>query len=47
MVLAKTLLGLDLGAHGLKAVELRQGLRGLESMRSEAGPQDGEAAPPG
>ena len=47
MVLAKTLLGLDLGAHGLKAVELRQGLRGLETMRSKAGPQGGEDAPPG
>ena len=35
MVVTKTVLGLDLGSYALKAVELRQGLRGLEFVQSQ------------
>ncbi len=35
MVVTKTVLGLDLGSHSLKAVELRSGLRGLEPGQAQ------------
>ena len=51
MVLTKTVLGLDLGSHSHKAVELRQGLRGLEFVQAHScpaeptDPSDGETLP--
>ena len=45
MVLTKTLLGLDLGSDCLKAVELRQGLRGLEFTQAQTCPGETADAP--
>lgn len=45
MVVTKTVTGLDLGSHSIKAVELRQGLRGLEFLQSQASPRAEETTP--
>jgi len=44
VVVTKTVLGLDLGAHALKAVELRQGLRGLELVQGQIASREAEEA---
>ena len=42
MPIAKNLLGLDLGSHSLKAVELSQGLRALEVVQMHAEPRSNQ-----
>ncbi|MDG2334071.1 MAG: pilus assembly protein PilM [Myxococcota bacterium] len=42
--MTKTVLGLDLGTYALKAVELRQGLRGLEFVQSQIAARAAEEA---
>jgi len=44
-LLTKTVLGLDLGSHTLKAVELRQTLRGLEPVQLRVNPRVDPDAP--
>lgn len=46
MPVVKTVLGLDLGSHSLKAVEFRQTLRGLEAVQLRSLPRPLEQAPP-
>lgn len=43
MPILKNVLGLDLGSHSLKAVELQQGLRSLEAVHVNAVPREDEA----
>jgi general secretion pathway protein L len=45
MVMTKTLLGLDLGSHSIKAVEFRQTLRGLEFVQAQFCPGNPEELP--
>lgn len=45
MPILKNVLGLDLGSHSLKTVELQQGLRSLEAVRVNAAPREDEALP--
>jgi general secretion pathway protein L len=45
MPVFKNVLGLDLGAHSLKAVELRQALRGIEAVQLRTLPRSEDAAP--
>jgi len=45
MPILKNALGLDLGSHSLKAVELQQGLRSLEAVRVDAAPREDDALP--
>jgi general secretion pathway protein L len=45
MPMMKNVLGLDLGSHTLKAVELRQTLRGLEPVQLRIQPRADEEAP--
>ena len=42
MPILNNVLGLDLGSHSLKAVELRQGLRSLESVNARSVPREAE-----
>ena len=42
MPILKNVLGLDLGSHTLKAVELAQGLRSLEAVRVHAEPREAD-----
>ena len=45
MALLKNVLGLDLGSHGLKAVEIHQTLRGFEVVALRSLPHTDEQAP--
>ena len=45
MPVLKSVLGLDLGSHGLKAVELQQTLRGVEVVQVRSLPRDPEREP--
>jgi general secretion pathway protein L len=45
MPVVKTVLGLDLGTHSLKAVEFRQTLRGLEAVQLRTLPRGDDAMP--
>ena len=42
MPILKNVLGLDLGSHSLKAVEVRQSLRSFEAVQLRALPQAGK-----
>jgi Tfp pilus assembly PilM family ATPase len=45
MPVLKNVLGLDLGSHSLKAVELQQTLRGFEAVQLRSLPRAGDEAP--
>ncbi len=45
MPILKNVLGLDLGSHSLKAVELRQTLRGIEAIQLATQPRPGDETP--
>lgn len=44
MAFLSNVLGLDLGSHSLKAVELRPGLRSLESVNARSAPREADVA---
>ena len=45
MPVMKNVLGLDLGSHSIKAVELRQNLRGFEAVQMHVLPRQGDEMP--
>ena len=47
MALLSNILGLDIGSHSLKAVELRQTVRGIEILALRTLPREGDETPTG